>query len=69
MSTSIKKINNCDYLYYHYYENGKKRDRYCGPVSNPESIKKSLKFELEYLENQSKTYAQQAEKIKRRLQA
>ena len=69
MPASIKKINNCDYIYYRYYKDGKRRDLYCGSASKPESIRKSLEFELEYLENQSRGYAKQAAQIKKQLQA
>ena len=52
MPEKIKRIKNHDYLYFVYYENGTRYDVYCGLASKPESKRKFLKLELEYLKEQ-----------------
>ncbi len=58
MSTSVKTIKGKQYLYYTYYDQGKKRDMYCGLASNVQSEKKALQFELERLKKQKKSLSQ-----------
>ena len=67
MATSIKKINGCEYLYYHYYEDGKKRDVYCGPASKPESKIKALKAEIEYAKSQSRHYIEHVKELENKI--
>lgn len=58
MPTRIKEINGNEYLYYIYYENGKKKDVYCGLASKPESERKALELEIEQLKTQKKMLSQ-----------
>jgi len=48
-STAIKTVRGKEYLYYIYYEGGKKKERYCGLASNEDSKRKLIEFELEEL--------------------
>ena len=57
-SANTKLIKGHEYLYYVYYENRKKFERYCGPASKPESTKKFLQFDLERLKEQKKNLSQ-----------
>ena len=56
--TVVKKIKNSEYLYYSYYDEGKKLALYCGLVSDTASKKKALQFELEHLKTQKKRLSQ-----------
>ena len=49
-SQIIRKRKDKEYLYYAYYDNGKRKEMYCGLVSDPQSKNKSIKFEIEELE-------------------
>ncbi len=49
-SQIIRKRKDKEYLYYAYYDNGKRKEMYCGLVSDPQSENKSIKFEIEELE-------------------
>ena len=42
-----KLISGHEYIYYSYYEDGRKREKYCGLASKPESTKKALQLEIE----------------------
>ena len=44
-------------MYYIYYANGAKHERYCGLASSDESKRKAIEFELEELEGQQKSIA------------
>ena len=57
-STTIKVVKGREYLYYVYYDNGQKKNVYCGLASKPESQKKALELELEYMQNQSRNLSQ-----------
>ena len=48
--TVIKKVKNKEYLYYSYYDNGKKLSLYCGLASSSDSKLKAKEFEIEELE-------------------
>ena len=50
--TRIKEIHGNEYLYYIYYENGKKTDVYRGLASKSESKRKAVNLEIEGLKNQ-----------------
>ena len=41
-----------EYLYYAYYEDGNRREMYCGPVSSPASVVKALQCEMDELTRQ-----------------
>ena len=46
LGTQIKRMRrNKEYLYYAYYDNGKRVETYCGPASTPESHRKALECE------------------------
>ena len=45
-STAIKTIKGKEYLYYIYYVDGKKNEKYCGLASNDTSKRKAIEFEL-----------------------
>ena len=43
-----------EYLYYAYYEDGKRKEMYCGPVLSPTSVVKALQCEMDNLTRQRK---------------
>ena len=49
-STAIKTVRGKEYLYYIYYVDGKKNEKYCGLASNDKSNRKAIEFELEELQ-------------------
>jgi len=57
-TTVIKTVRNKKYMYYSYYDNGKKYEKYCGLASDTQSKKKLLQFELEHLKEQKKSLSQ-----------
>ncbi len=58
MSARIREIKGNKYLYYTYYEDGKKKEVYCGLASSSEAKRKALEAELEYLKKQKGTLLQ-----------
>ena len=58
MSTRIREIKGNKYLYFTYYENGKKQEMYCGLASTAEAKRKVLEAELDYLKKQKSTLLQ-----------
>ncbi len=62
-TTVIKTIRAKKYLYYSYYDNGKKCERYCGIASSVLSEKKALQFKLEHLKNQKKNISEKIAEI------
>lgn len=56
-SISIKTIKDKQYMYYIYYANDAKYEKYCGLASSDESKRKAIEFELEELEGQQKSIA------------
>ncbi|WP_205098178.1 hypothetical protein [Candidatus Nitrosotenuis uzonensis] len=52
MSVRIREIKGNKYLYYTYYEDGKKQEVYCGLASSSEAKRKALEAELDYLKKQ-----------------
>ena len=69
MPTRIKEIGNNEYLYYVYYENGKKKDVYCGLASMKESKQKALRLELEQLKIQKNNLSEKVIEIENRLKS
>lgn len=57
-SVAVKRVKGRDYLYYIYYENGQKRNAYCGLASKQESKRKALDFEIAELRGQRKNLAE-----------
>lgn len=54
MSTVIKTVKGKKYMYYAYYVNRKKHEKYCGVASSRSAKKKALQFELIHLREQKK---------------
>jgi seryl-tRNA synthetase len=54
MSVRIREIKGNKYLYYTYYNDGKKQEVYCGLASSVEAKRKALEIELEQLKKQRK---------------
>lgn len=52
MPISIKKVNDEPYIYFSYYKDKKKKEVYCGLASRPESKRKALELEIDYLTKQ-----------------
>lgn len=66
-TTVIKTIKDKKYLYFSYYDNGKKCERYCGLASKPKSEKIALQFELEYVKEQKRNLTQEVFRIEKKL--
>ena len=66
-TTVIKTVKDKKYLYFSYYENGEKREKYCGLASDKQSEKKALQFELEHLKEQKKRLSQKIIEIETNL--
>lgn len=66
-STTIKVVKGREYLYYVYYDNGQKKNIYCGLATKPESKKKALELELEYMKNQSRNLSQKMIEIEQKI--
>ena len=67
MPTRIKDVNGSEYLYYVYYEDGKKKDVYCGLASKTESKEKALSLEMEDLGRKKKIIVEKMEKLSLKL--
>lgn len=67
MSARIREIKGNKYLYYTYYENGEKKEVYCGLASNAESKRKALELELEYLKKQKNTLSQKIAEVESKI--
>lgn len=53
MGTQIVRVRNGkEYLYYAYYDDGKRLEMYCGLAGKTESKKKAYKYEVEELTKQ-----------------
>ena len=48
----IKRVKGKEYVYYSYYDNGKKLSLYCGVKSDLTSKRKAREFQIEELEKQ-----------------
>ena len=60
----IKRIKNREYMYYSYYDQGKKLALYCGLASNPDSQRKAKMYEIEELEKQKERITIKIKKLK-----
>ena len=69
MPITTKKIRNTQYVYfvYHDEEENKQKHVCCGSTSNPESKKKAIKLELQYLEDQSSQIMEKRKRLKEEL--
>ena len=67
MPITVKTINKERYIYFSYYENGKKKEVYCGLASAPESKKKALELEIKHLIKQKKELEQKVSKAESEL--
>jgi len=63
MTIKIKEINDSEYYYYIYYENGQKRDMYCGSVNNPKAKKKVTELEINHLKEQKIILSKKIKKL------
>ncbi len=52
MPITTKTVNDERYIYFSHYENGKKKEVYCGLASKSESKKKALELEITHLTKQ-----------------
>lgn len=53
----VKKVKGNEYIYYSYYDNGKKLSLYCGLKSDPNSKRRAKEFRIEELEKQQEKIA------------
>ena len=51
-SRTVKKSGKKEYLYYSYYDGGRKVTKYCGHAADPESERRADAYEIEDLEMQ-----------------
>ncbi|MBI5146781.1 MAG: hypothetical protein HZA84_06125 [Thaumarchaeota archaeon] len=68
MSSRIREIRGNKYLYFTYYEDGKKQEVYCGLASSSEAKRKALQSELDYLKRQKKELIEKISKIESMLE-
>ena len=66
-STITRKVKNGKYLYYMYYDKGRRIETYCGRAESRESRKKLLKCELEELVKRKEEIARRIEAATRKL--
>lgn len=62
----IKKVKGKEYLYYSYYDNGKKLSLYCGLASEFNSKRKAVEFEIEELEKLRTSITKRLQILKRK---
>lgn len=67
MSYRVRKIKGNMYLYFAYYENGEKKEVYCGLASDEKSMKKALQAELDYLKKQKNVVLQKIDDVELKL--
>jgi len=67
MSITTKNVNNFQYLYFIYHQNGVKKEIYCGSASNPESKRKAIKIEINYLKEQKMILSEKIRKLEKYL--
>ena len=65
--TTTKKVKDKEYLYYSYYDDGRKLSLYCGLATNPKSKKKAVEFEIEELEKQIMKIANRLKILKKKI--
>ena len=63
MPITFKDVKNTRYVYFSYYENGKKIEHYCGATTDPNVIEKAHAFEKEYLQKQIATLQEQLKEL------
>ncbi|MDE0091607.1 MAG: hypothetical protein OXP12_09745 [Thaumarchaeota archaeon] len=51
-SRTVRKVGKKEYLYYSYYDSGRKVSKYCGHVTDTESERRADAYEIEDLESQ-----------------
>ncbi len=65
MGSQVKRvIGKKAYMYYVYYDQGVRKEMYCGDVGKPESHKKALKYEIEDFTKKKKLIAEKLESLK-----
>lgn len=67
MSLRVREIKGNKYLYFTYYENGKKQEVYCGLASDMKSKRKALETELEYLKKQKNVLSEKIQEVELKL--
>ncbi len=63
MPITFKDVKNTRYVYFSYYENGKKIEHYCGATTDPNVMEKAHAFEKEYLQKQITTLQEQLKEL------
>ncbi len=65
---TIKTVRGKRYVYFWFYDGkGKKTEKYLGPVEDPETEKRALKIQLEYLQKVKRELEKEIEKIRKQL--
>ena len=65
---TIKTVRGKRYVYFWFYDGkGRKTEKYLGPVEDPETEKKALKLQLEYLQKVKDEIEKEIKKVKRKL--
>ena len=65
----IRTRRDKEYLYYAFYEGGKRKEIYCGPASNPNSGQRALQCEMEDLTRQVKEIHIRMDEIRKKMDA
>jgi len=65
---TIKTVRGKRYVYFWFYNGkGKKTEKYLGPVEDPQTERRSLKMQLEYLQKVKDEIEKEIEKVKKKL--
>ena len=67
-SRNVKTVKGKEYLYYVVFEDGKKREIYCGPVSNPKSSRKAIELEIAQLREKRSEITEKIRKLEHKLE-
>ena len=66
--TTVKTVRGKRYVYFWFYDGkGKKTEKYLGPVDDPETEKRALKMQLEYLQKLKNEVEKEIQRINKKL--
>ena len=66
---TVKTVRGKRYVYFWFYDGkGRKTEKYLGPAEDPETEKRALKMQLEYLQNVKREVEREIEKIRKLLE-
>ena len=66
-SVVTKTILGKRYVYYSYYNNGKKKEKYCGVEYEPSTERKIVQIQIEHIREQRKSLLQESKSLENKL--